>query len=362
MVLDRAGSSPSTPPSASETTAGTSLLGVSAAALQRYEEAVFCVTVDGRIKPANLVAKEFAARLAPHDIVFKLAMDTEATVASPVLEFSPVLTDEDLQAVIQASPMTAQIMAISRRINVGEEVSNAIVGTGNVKAITALLMNASAQIREETLDAIIDAAPRQSTWHEPLVHRPVLNARAALRIAEFVADSLLQSLASRTDIDAETMTALGKIVREKLRRDDGKGLSPEDREAILHPEVLKVAERQTETLAHNGKLTMQYIMNASSEGVTPLIVSALARMADLPVGAVAEVIRAASAKGVLAVAWAADFSAEDAVQLQQKVARVTPDAVIKPRAGGGFDSTEAELEWQLEMFKDISEGKASPIS
>jgi hypothetical protein len=75
-----------------------------------------------------------------------------------------------------------------------------------------------------------------------------------------------------------------------------------------------------------------------------------------------KVTGAPSAKGVLAVAWAADFSAEDAVQLQQKVARVTPDAVIKPRAGGGFDSTEAELEWQLEMFKDISEGKASPIS
>lgn len=100
---------------------------------------------------------------APHDIVLTLAMDTEATVSEPVLEFSPVLSDEDLQAVIEASPMTAQLAAISRRINVGEEVSNAIVGTGNVNAITALLKNPSAQIREEPLDAIIDAAPRQTT-------------------------------------------------------------------------------------------------------------------------------------------------------------------------------------------------------
>jgi uncharacterized protein (DUF2336 family) len=98
---------------------------------------------------------------APHDIVLMLATDTESTVAAPVLEFSPVLTDEDLQAVIQASPMTAQLAAISRRLNVGEEVSHAIVGTGNVDAITALLKNASAQIREETLDAIIDASPPQ---------------------------------------------------------------------------------------------------------------------------------------------------------------------------------------------------------
>ena len=295
---------------------------------------------------------------APHDIVLLLARDPEATVASPVLEFSPVLTDEDLQDIIQSSPLTAQLAAISRRINVGEEVSNAIVGTGNVDAITALLKNSSAQIREETLDAIIDAAPRQSSWHEPLVHRPSLNARAALRIAEFVAESLIQKLAARTDIDAETVTTLSTIVRDKLRRDEGKsGLAPDDPTAALHPDALKIAERQADALAAAGKLTPAYVLTAAAEGVTPLVVAGLARLADLPMDAVVEVVRTTSAKGMLAVAWAADFSAEDAVHLQMKVARVTPDAVIKPRAGGGFDCTEAELEWQLDMFKDLAEGK-----
>jgi uncharacterized protein (DUF2336 family) len=299
---------------------------------------------------------------APHDIVLTLAMDTEATVATPVLEFSPVLTDDDLISIMRASPLTAQLAAISRRINVGEEVSNAIVGTGNVEAITALLKNTSAQIREETLDAIIDAAPRQSSWHEPLVHRPNLNARAALRIAEFVADSLLQSLAVRTDIDRETVAVLSKMVHKKLRRDETKGFAAADYLAVLDPEGLRVADRQAEALAQSGKLTQQYVLQACADGVTPIIITALARLADLPSGAVAEVVRASSAKGMLAVAWAADFSAEDAVQLQMKVARVTPDSVIKPRAGGGFDSTEAELEWQLDMFKDMAAGKApTPI-
>jgi uncharacterized protein (DUF2336 family) len=299
---------------------------------------------------------------APHDIVLILARDPEATVAAPVLEFSPVLTDEDLQAIIQASPMTGQLAAISRRINVGEEVSNAIVGSGNVDAITALLKNSSAQIREETLDAIIDAAPRQNVWHEPLVHRPNLNARAALRIAEFVADSLIQKLAARTDIDAETAASLVKIVREKLRRDDGKtGLAPDDPVAALHADALKMAARQVEALANAGKLRAGYILAQAAEGATPLVVAGLAKLADLPVAAIVEVVRTASAKGMLAVAWAADFSAEDAMQLQLKVARATPDTVIKPRAGGGFDCTEAELEWQLDMFKDVSEGKTSPL-
>lgn len=291
---------------------------------------------------------------APHDVVRTLALDPEATVATPVLEFSPVLTDEDLQEVIRSSPMTAQLVAISRRINVGEEVCMAIVGAGNVDAITALLKNDSAQIREETLDAIIDAAPRQVSWHEPLVHRRHLNAKAALRIAEFVAQSLVQTLAQRTDLDKETTATLGKMVLEKLRRDDERtGLSPDDPDVILDPAALEVAKRQVDALAQRNRLRPEHIMmQLAADGSTSLVVAALARMADLPIAAVADVIRTGSAKGMLAVAWAADFTAEDAVQLQMKVARVTPDAVIKPRAGGGFDATEAELEWQLDMFLD----------
>jgi uncharacterized protein (DUF2336 family) len=291
---------------------------------------------------------------APHDVVFTLATDTEATVATPVLEFSPVLTDEDLQAIIQASPLTAQLVAISRRINVGEEVSNAIVGSGNVDAITALLKNKSAQIREETLDAIIDAAPRQVWWHEPLVHRPNLNAKAALRIAEFVAASMVQELARRSDLDADTVKSLGQLVKDKLRRDDEKGgLAPDDPNDALGADALKNAARQVEALARAGRLTTRAVMYMAADGPSAMVVAALAHLAQLPLSAVAAVVRTASAKGMLAVGWAGDFTAEEAAQLQLKVARVTPEALIQPRAGGGFDATEAELEWQLEMFQEM---------
>lgn len=293
---------------------------------------------------------------APHDVVFTLATDTEATVATPVLEFSPVLTDEDLRAVIQASPLTAQLVAISRRINIGEEVSNAIVGTGNVDAITALLNNKSAQIREETLDAIIDAAPRQVWWHEPLVHRPNLNAKAALHIAEFVAASLVQELARRADLDADTIKTLDKLVKDKLRRDEEKGgLAADDPDETLTAEALRIAARQVDVLARSGRLTTKSVMHMTGEGATPMVVAALAHLADLPLAAVAEVVRTASAKGMLAVGWAGDFTAEEAAQLQLKVARVTPESLIRARPGGGFDATEAELEWQLDMFQDMAE-------
>jgi len=296
---------------------------------------------------------------APRDIVLTLARDPEVSVASPVLEFSPVLTDEDLLNVIRSSPLSASLVAISRRINVGEEVSNALVGSGNVDAITALLKNDSAQVREETLDAIIDAAPAQSSWHEPLVSRRALSAKAALRIAEFVADSLLQTLAKREDFDGETLSALSQMVRDNLRRDDGRsGLSADDPLDQLDAGALQMAAKQVEAMAKAGRLKTKLVLLEAETGALPIVVAALARMADLSIDAVVEVVRTGSAKGMLAVAWAADFSAEEAAQLQMKVARVPPDGVIHARAGGGFDATEAELEWQLDMFQDMVREKA----
>lgn len=64
MAPDRADLSPS--PTATSTAA--SRLSVSAAGLQRYVEAVFRVTADGRIESANPVATEFSALLSPDDL------------------------------------------------------------------------------------------------------------------------------------------------------------------------------------------------------------------------------------------------------------------------------------------------------
>ena len=210
----------------------------------------------------------------------------------------------------------------------------------------------SAQIREETLDAIIDAAPHQASWHEPLVNRRNLPSRAALRMAEFVATALLQKLAERRDLDPTTIESLGHLVRDKLRKEDG--LNLDAGEGIFSVEAMELAQRQVEAMKRAGKLTERHILQVAAENTAPMIAAAIALLAELPVTAVVEAIRAASGKGVLAMCWAADLSAEGAAQIQLKVARVTPDDVVNPRPGGGFDATESELEWQIEMYQDLA--------
>jgi uncharacterized protein (DUF2336 family) len=158
---------------------------------------------------------------APHDVILTLAKDEDTDVAAPMLQFSPVLTDDDLLSVIASSPLSASLSAISKRHGVSPEVSDAVVHTGDTVAMATLLSNDSAQIREETLGAIISAAPRHVSWHEPLVHRPEVDAHAALRIAELVADSLIEELANREDFASETIDRLRDVVRNKLKLDQG---------------------------------------------------------------------------------------------------------------------------------------------
>ncbi|MBL6931867.1 MAG: DUF2336 domain-containing protein, partial [Rhodospirillales bacterium] len=131
---------------------------------------------------------------APPDVVKRLALDSELVVAGPVLECSPVLNDEDLIEIIAHGTAKGGLNAISSRQGVGEGVSDAIVATNDETAIADLLGNDTAQIREQTLDDLIEKADNIELWHAPLVSRPKLPSGAATRLAQFVADTLLEKL------------------------------------------------------------------------------------------------------------------------------------------------------------------------
>lgn len=69
----------------------------------------------------------------PHDVAVSLAKDVEQ-VALPVLQFSDVLTDNDLIEIINSHSAEKQT-AIAKRKNVSEDVSDVLVEAGNEEAV-----------------------------------------------------------------------------------------------------------------------------------------------------------------------------------------------------------------------------------
>ena len=142
-----------------------------------------------------ILAEEIkSARDVPAHIVKRLAHDVELIVSAPVLEYSPLLSDDDLIEIIAGARVEGKLAAIARRAIVGAGVSDAIVATLDVSAVAALLANPNAQIREDTLDRVLESAAEVEAWHLPVVLRADLSLRAVRRIAGFVASSLLEQL------------------------------------------------------------------------------------------------------------------------------------------------------------------------
>ena len=283
----------------------------------------------------------------PPEIVKKLARDAELIVASPVLRFSPLLTDDDLLDIISSGPASGALAAIAQRQDVRSKVSDAIVAADDEPAVAALLANKSAQIREETLDLIVERAANRTAWHEPLVRRPSLPARAARRIAGFVADSLLSVLKNRDDLPRETREQVTAAVAERLAA--SKPAAQDDAATDEEEEGESVEEKVTR-LKKEGKLDEEAVDDALHAGQRSFVRAALALLAEVPVDVVDKILSARSAKGVVALAWKAKLPMRLAVQIQTRLGGISPRQVLQARGGTAFPLTTEEMTWQIEFF------------
>ncbi len=275
----------------------------------------------------------------PHDIVRRLAQDVESIVAAPILEYSPLLSDDDLLEIIASGTANGGLSAIARRAGVARPVADAIVATLDVPAVAALLANPSAQIREETLDAIIDHAADIRAWHEPMVFRAELSVRAMRRICQFVGASLVDILVERHKLPPELEGELKKNVRRRI----------ESAPTIPDEPKQSPAERVAELQAA-GQLDDECISNAAEAGDRAFVLLALVQLSGLPTTVVNKIIEARSPKGVTSLAWKAGLSMRTAIRLQLRLAVIAPQSVMNARNGVDFPMTEADMEWQIGYF------------
>ncbi len=299
---------------------------------------------------------------APADLIKHLARDTELAVASPVLQFSPLLTDEDLLEIIRGKHPEGALSAVARRSQVTEAISDAIVAVDDIDAVTTLLGNSSAQIREETLDLIVDRAPSRPQWHGGLVDRPHLPSSAAIKIAAFVADALSQRLASRPDLDASTREAVTREVRKRLadaanERGGGGGAGEARKRTVADPNWADGPGGEGETvgdkvkrLRREKKLDDAAVTAAAQNGEKLFVKLALAELGGTRAEAIDKILTARSAKGIIAACWKAKLKMPTAVAIQQKTLSLPPKSVLLGTKWEGWPLTEEELKWQLEFF------------
>lgn len=272
----------------------------------------------------------------PRHIIKHLAQDIELIVCAPVLEYSPLLSDEDLLEIIDSGPVQGALSAISRRSPVNEPVADAVGASKDTAAIATLLANPSAQIREETLDSIIDDAPKEESWHIPLVGRPELSVRAVRRIASFVALALLRVLEERNDLPKEVAGEVRQAVGRRIKRSGVDGVMSADFDAAKAFAA--------------GALDDESINAALDRGDRDFVAQALVLLADRPAVIVRKVLASQNARTVTALAWTAGLSMRTAIQIQLRIAKIPPSEVMNAKDGVDFPLTPEELKWHVDLF------------
>jgi len=309
---------------------------------------------DEEVRVRRIIAQELKTTTkVPLHIIQKLARDIDDLVSRPILHHSPILDDEELISIIQDTATSSQLTAMAERKRVSEPLAECIIETADVDAISQLLLNPSAQIRENTLDQLIEGAREISEWHEPLVLRPKLPFGAIRKIAGFVAGSLLDILSQRNDIDDELRQDLERRVQKRLAEENS---GEEDQLS----ETLDVMEKKLRRLHLDGGLNETYIRNYTDQNDRNVIILSLAIMAEVPPVISRRIFVSHSAKAIMALGWKAGISAALATRIQSSVGNIPAEKWILPDEEENYPFTPREMQWQLALFLDQEENEELP--
>ncbi len=143
---------------------------------------------------------------APRDLINLLATD-EVEVAYSILEKSAVLEDEDLIEVIHHRTLEHQL-AVAVRGAVSEDVSDALVETGDESVITTLLKNSGSTISLATMEYLVEESKRVDVFQEPILRREDLDPALAKRMYLWVSAALRQYILDNYQLDQTVLDDL----------------------------------------------------------------------------------------------------------------------------------------------------------
>lgn len=310
-----------------------------AATRERLIEILETLARDQATLVRRIIAEELKSSLiAPRDLIRRLAEDLEYPVCAPVLEYSPLLSDDDLKEIIALTRVKGALSAIARRADLSAEVADRIVASLDVPAVATLLANRHAHIREETLDLIIDHAAGVVDWHEPLAKRPNLSLRLMRRIAGFVAATLVEDMVRRHDLSPDDGEALLNRVRRRLQ------------EQAVDAEEEATRAQAVQQLYARGAVNEQFVIDALDRRQREVVIQALALLAMINIDDARRIITRRNPQRITALAWKAGLSMRTAFRIQAEVALVPHRQLLFARDGVDYPLPEIQMAALLEPY------------
>lgn len=206
----------------------------------------------------------------PHDVAASLAKDVDE-VAMPMVEFSSVLSDQDLIEIIRTKGEDMQ-KAVAGRAGVSEGVADALADTGNEEVVATLVGNETAHINEATYSKVLDKFADSDAVTAPLAQRGELPIAVAERLVTLVSEQLRDHIMMNHEV---TPSMAADLLLESREKATVSLLSGSEKSATVQELV--------DQLFDNGRLTPTLMLRALCMGDTTFFEVALAKKVGIPV-------------------------------------------------------------------------------
>ncbi|NBC32334.1 MAG: DUF2336 domain-containing protein [Alphaproteobacteria bacterium] len=226
--------------------------------------------MDAEVQVRNAMAEHLkSCPLLPRSLALTLAADIEQ-VATPVLQFSDVFTEDDLTQLARAGGQGKQ-MAIARRNGVSELVSEVLIEIGDARVVQTLLHNETADISEPSLQQTLNRFPDRAEILNAMVQRPILPLSITCRLFQCVSEELRTQLIERHDMPPA-------IADELVRQGHERALA----EFVTLNDSESVTAWLVSVLHRRAQLTPTLLLRTLCLGNLRFVEAAMAALAGVP--------------------------------------------------------------------------------
>jgi uncharacterized protein (DUF2336 family) len=236
-----------------------------------HAEAIMRLMLDDaavQVRRALAVALKNSPKL-PRDVANRLARDVDS-IALPILQGSPSLTDSDLIDILRAAPPARQV-AIASRDTLSSMVTTAVARHGVPAALERALANDNAKFDTEGLTVALDRFADRPAIVETMIQRNTLPLAVTEKLVSMVTGEMFDHLVNHHALPPQMAIDLAAGARERVTVD-------------LIEQAMRQADlpRFIGQLNLHGRLTPALIMRALCMGYMDFVEYALAELSGLP--------------------------------------------------------------------------------
>ena len=242
-------------------------------------EVIRLLAKDSEVKVRKTLAHNLKfTKNIPSDIILDLANDIEE-VSTPILEFSSVLTQENLIEIVKSCEHLAKLIAIARRNDISEQLSDTLVDTDKEEVVESLMNNSEAKISIETLNKTIEKFAKSGVIMEAMVSKAHVPYVIIEKIMTLVSDEIKKKLTEKYKIREN----VAKQALDKTQEDNVLDFLITNNDKAQKKDLV-------DYLFSNDKLTHSILLRALCKGDIYFFVIGLAKLSNMEYSEVEQII------------------------------------------------------------------------